>query len=211
MQAIFKQNLVKNLPDTYKKSVGSNNHKLFEVEQAAMTAVRADLQSVDNIIDINNATGKTLDLYGERVGQARGLASDEKYLMLIKAKIARNMCNGTYPSVIKALCTTFNCEPSEVYIEESETPCKVNAATLPLTAINSVDFTIPQTLALIKALLPVGVSLETYFFEGTFEFSDVENEYDENTGFAPFENASERDIGGILGAIGNADDVLLPI
>ena len=94
MQAEYNENLVKNLPDAYKKTTDSNNFKILEVERLALSDVRASLQEVANILDINNAKGKTLDLYGERVGQARGLADDDKYLLMIKAKLMRNLSNG---------------------------------------------------------------------------------------------------------------------
>lgn len=164
---------------------------------------------VYDILDINNATGKTLDLYGERVGQARGLADDSKYLLMIKAKIMRNISNGSYTSIINSLCMTFDCDPSQIIIVETEKPCTIEIVSLPLSVINGAGLTASQTLAIIKSLLPIGVSIESYLFDGTFEFSDSENEYDESTGFCDVEGGT---IGGYLGITqGDAGETILPI
>lgn len=203
-------NLVKNLPDAYAKTTDSNNFKILEIERVACEDLRTTLQSIDNILDLNNAKGNTLDLYGERVGQARGLANDDKYLLMIKSKILRNLSNGSYPSIANAICSTFNCEPSQVLIIDDTEPCTVKIVTLPLSIINSAGLTTSQTVAIIKSILPVGISLTSFFFEGTFEFSAEENEYDEEKGFANSE--SDQSIGGYLGVTGSdTTDELLPI
>lgn len=209
MQAEFNSNLVKNLPDAFKKTTDSNNFKILEIERIACNDLRERLQDIGDILDINNATGKTLDLYGERVGQPRGLATDEKYILMIKSKIMRNISVGSYPSVVNAICETFNCEPSQVLITENEEACTITVAALPLSVINAAGLTTSQTVALIKSMLPVGISVKTFMFEGTFEFSDSENDYDDEKGFCDIEGGT---IGGYLG-VTNADinEELLPI
>lgn len=210
MQAEFNENLVKNLPDAFKKTTDSNNYKILEIEKRTLADIRADLQEIDNILDINNARGKTLDLYGERVGQVRGVADDDKYILMIKAKIMRNLSNGSYPSIVNAICETFSCEPSQVYITDGDEPFTVNVVTLPLEVINKAGLSTTQTLAIIKSMLPVGVSLQSFLFDGTFEFSANEDDYDEEKGFAISE--SDQSIGGYLGATqGDETDIILPI
>lgn len=209
MQAEFNSNLVKNLPDAFKKTTDSNNFKILEIERIACNDLRDRLRDISDILDINNATGKSLDMYGERVGQPRGLATDDKYILMIKSKIMRNISVGTYPSVVNAICETFNCEPSQVLITENEEACTITVAALPLAIINAAGLTTSQTVAMIKAMLPVGISVKTFMFEGTFEFSDSENDYDEEKGFCVVEGGT---VGGYLG-VTNADinEELLPI
>lgn len=209
MQAEFNsKSHVKNLPDAYKKTTDSNNFKILEIERIACQDLRSGLQEVSNILDINNATGKTLDYYGERVGQARGVANDVKYLLMIKAKIMRNISNGSYQSIADALCMTFGCEPSQILIVEGEEPCSVKIVTLPLEIINSAGLTISQTLALVQSMLPVGTNVSSFLFEGSFEFGTAENEYDEEKGFADDAGV----IGGFFGATGaDITDEILPI
>lgn len=210
MQAEFNRNLVKNLPDAFKKTPDSNNFKILEIERVAITDIKEGLQAIDNILDINNAKGKTLDLYGERVGQARGLADDDKYILMIKAKNMRNLSNGSYPSIISALCETFSCDPSQIFITDGDEPYTVKIVTLPLEVINKAGLTTSQTIAIIKSMLPVGVTLTSFLFEGTFEFGANEDDYDEEKGFAISED--DQSIGGYFGAMqGDETDIILPI
>lgn len=204
-------NHVKNLPDAYKKTNDSNNYKILEMERLAGEYLMERLQAIDNILDVNNATGKTLDLYGERVGQARGLADDEKYLLMIKAKIMRNLSNGSYTSIVDAICATFDCPPEEVYIKESENkPCTVESVELPLERIVEAGLTASQAIQIIESLLPTGITLEFQFYEGTFEFGETEDEYDETKGFAISEE--DQSIGGYLGYVsGDKNEEILPI
>ena len=211
MQAEFNRGEhIKNLPDAYLKTPDSNNYKILELERYECEKLRESLRDVDEILDIDKATGATLDLYGERVGQARGQATDEKYRLMIKAKIARNLSNGTYPSVIRALCQTFSCDPSEVWIINGDEPCSVKILSFPLLAVGEAGLTVSQTLAIVESLLPICISITSYVFDGTFQFSDVEDEYDENAGFA---DAEHGNIGGCFGLASsdNDDDTILPI
>lgn len=204
-----KDNYAKNLPDSFRKDNESNNFKILENERLAVEEHLNDLYSIYEIINIDNAYGKTLDRYGERVGQPRGLANDEQYILMIKAKIMRALGNGTYSSVLNSLCMTFGCEPESVYIEETEEPCLVKMVTLPLDILNSSGMTVTQVTQLIKTLLPICVRLDGLSLEGTFEFSDSENVYDEAKGFCDVEGGS---IGGYLGYMSSDEnEPILPI
>ena len=91
--AFNKLNHAKNLPDAYRKDKDSNNYKILEVERDAVSQLNAMLNQIYEITDLENATGKTLDLYGEKIGQDRGKATDEQYRVLIRAKAVRNLVN----------------------------------------------------------------------------------------------------------------------
>ena len=218
MQAEFNKNLVKNLPDAYKKTKDSNNFKILEVERVACDDLRHGLRQIFNayaetpeeegILNINNAKGKTLDLYGARVGQMRGVAEDEKYLLMIKAKIMRNTSNGNHEDIVKALCATFDCEPSLVMLTEGDEPFTVNLTKLPMDRVTNVGLTTSQAKELIESLLPIGVKLASFIIDGTLTFGTDENEYDEDLGFAD----ETQTFGGYFGAT-NSDlsDNTLPI
>ena len=92
-----------NLPDVFCKSKESNNFKLLELERLTLEEYRKTLQELFDMIKLENATGKTLDLYGETVGQARGRATDEQYILMIKAKLMQNLSNGSYQSELRTL------------------------------------------------------------------------------------------------------------
>ena len=209
------ENHVKNLPDFYNKKESSNNYKLLLIEKEAIDALRVDQNAVFDSLDINNATGFTLDLYGEMVGQQRGVATDDQFRCMIRSKIMRNMSDGDYASVTKAVVATFDCTPQEIYIKPKEddegnfVPCVVELVTLPLGVISKAGLTTKQTVQLIQSLLPICVTLESFLFEGTFTFSNIEDEYNENAGFCDVEGGT---IGGYFGILyGQDDEPILPI
>ena len=212
MKNFISENLAKNLPDAYKKNTDSNNYKILEIERDFCQKLRQDLADVDDILSFENATSKTLDLYGERIGQRRGLATDAQYILMLKAKIMRTMSNGSYNSVINAVCKTFDCKPSDIIVEESTNPCAIKTLSIPITIINKAGLSSSQTHQIIRSLLPIGIKLDEYLLEGTFSFADSEGVYDEAAGFALAENAGADDVGGYLGATGSDNnDNILPI
>lgn len=204
-----KDNYAKNLPDSFVKDKDSNNYKILENERYVVEEHLNDLYGIYEILNIDNAYGKTLDIYGERVGQPRGLATDSQYILMIKAKIMRSLGNGTYPSVLKSLCMTFGCNAEQVYIMETEEPCQVKMVTLPLDILNTSGMTVNQVTQLIKSILPICITIDSLSLEGTFEFSDGENDYDETKGFCDAEGGS---IGGYLGYMSSDEnEPILPI
>lgn len=202
-------NLVKNLPDAFCKDKDSNNYRILENERLSIEDHLSDLYDIYELVYLDNAYGKTLDRYGERVGQPRGLATDEQYILMIKAKIMRALGNGTYPSIINSICMTFGCKPSEVYIAETDEPCKIKMVTLPLAVLNATGMTVKQTSKLVKSLLPICIRMDTLSLEGTFEFSDNENDYDISRGFCDIDGGT---IGGYLGYLSSdTNEPILPI
>lgn len=203
-------NHVNNLPDCYNKDTSKNNYKILATEKAVTDGLRKDIEAIYGVLDLNNATGKTLDLYGEMMNQPRGQASDDQYIFMIRSKIMRNISGGDYKSVVKAICQTFDCEPSEVRIKETEQPCTVELVSLPLGNINTAGLTITQTIAMIKQLLPICTSVESVYFDGTFEFSAAaEYEEDDKAGFCDVESGTT---GGYFGDFySEENEIILPI
>ena len=208
MARFNRENFVKNLPDTYAKSTSSNNYKILEIERTASETLRESLGEIYEILDIDNATGKTLDLYGERVGQARGLMNDDQYRVLIKAKIMRNLVNGTNQAICEALCYTFGCERSDICMTEYM-PCVIMVTEFPVEKVNEAGFTATQALTIIRSLLPICMTLEPIVVDGTFCFAAGEDEYDDSAGFTDVEGGT---IGGTLSSIyGAEENIPLPI
>lgn len=208
MRYFNKTNHAKNLPDTYRKDVNSNNYKILETERDACEVLRKTLNEVYGILDIDNAIGETLDMYGERIGRPRGNTTDEQYIILLKAKIMRNLANGSYRGVCGAICATFGCDINALKFEDSDNPCSIKATVFPVQEINAAGFTASQALAIIKSLLPVCVTLEPIAIDGTFEFADAENVIDNNAGFTDVEGGT---IGGTFGWIYGGEGNALPI
>lgn len=201
----YDTDLAKNLTDAFLKPSDSNNYKILEIERGQIEAYIDDLREIYSMLNIDVAYGATLDRYGERVGVPRGDATDEQYRVMIKAKIMRSLGNGTYPSVIKSLCATFNSEVDETDIYESDIPCTVENAILPFRALQESGMTMEQIIELIQTLLPITVTLGALDLTGTFEFSEIDDEHDELKGFAN----DDGSIGGYFGC--TSRDSTIPI
>lgn len=163
---------VKRLPDAYYKGEDSNNYKLLHLNELATADFQSDLSDVLNCLDVMNATGKTLDLYGETIGQSRGKLDDAQYRLLILNKIGRNLCNGDYNSVVSLLAQMFNGNPADIVLKEADDPCKVTIVKFPLDLLANAGFSGEQAVLIIEMLLPVCVRLTDIEFNGTFEFMD---------------------------------------
>lgn len=206
----FQENYIKNLPDCYNKNTSSNNYKIFQLLKHDEESFRKALSELADSLDLDKASGFTLDLYGQTVGQNRGQTTDAQYLILIKTKIEKNRCSGNYESIVNCICRILNCEPSDVLIEEQNAPCVVKLSKISLDAILNADFTPSQFTQIVKTLLPVGITLETSVYEGTFEFADGENVASTTAGFRATE--TDETMGGYFGALSNDNgQSILPI
>jgi len=178
----FKPIYSENLPDAYKKDSSSNTYKILSAPKSKIDELKTTINAVYQSLDLDQAEGATLDLYGDMLGQKRGFASDQQYRAMIKSVITRNLMNGDINSIINAICLTFNCEPSSVKISEiGNTAIKIES--LPYNIINYVGLSANQTVQLIRALVPIGVTVTSTELVGTFEFGATEGEFDEDKGF----------------------------
>lgn len=199
----FKSVYVDNLPDAYRKDTDSNNYKILNIQKIEIDGIKKDTEDVYNTLDLDQATGKTLDLYGDMLGQARGYATDDQYRVMIKAKIVRNLMTGSLDSIINAGCLMFGCEPNEMHIVEDESPASVKIISLPYRVINYVGLSASQVVELIIKLVPVGITVKSAELQGTFEFGTTDSEYDEEKGFAISE--ADQSIGGYVGYVYSAE------
>ncbi len=192
---------VNKLPDSYAKG-NSNNYKLLNLNELAIADVKADIQAVMDALDLQRATGRTLDLYGETVGQQRGVLNDEQYKIMILTRLGMNVAQGNYKTIIGMLTQIFNCKPTEIVLKDGAEPCTVELDTFPLEVILSAGFSSSQAVEIIESLLPVGVHVDNANFEGTFEFAETADVYDEAAGFADV----EQTIGGYFGLLVGDDE-----
>lgn len=193
---------VKKLPDSYAKWQGSNNEKLLRLNELAVADIKADQEALFNSLDLMTATGYTLDIYGDMVGQKRGNLNDDQYRYMILTRIAINTVQGNYESIIDVVTRIFNCKPSDIILRDGEKPCTVEVQAFPLTILVDAGFTSTQAIELIEQLLPICVTIDTANFEGTFEFADTADAYDEAKGFGNV----EQTIGGYLGLLLGDDE-----
>ncbi|WP_302326277.1 hypothetical protein [Enterocloster lavalensis] len=202
------------LPDCYRKDQESNNVKILELGRLAAEQLRTDIQAVLESLDLGHATGKTLDLYGDMLGQRRGLLNDEQYRYMLLSKIGRNTVQGDYNSIMATLVLMFGSQMGDITlddleVEEEERPCVVKLTKFPVQILISAGFSSRQAVAMIESLLPICVTLAADNFEGTFEFAESVGVYDELAGYGNV----EQTIGGYLGLYLGDDDKIpvLPI
>ena len=200
----FKSVYVNNLPDVYRKDTDSNNYKILNIQKIEVDGIKKDTEDVYNTLDLDQATGKTLDLYGDMLGQARGYATDDQYRVMIKSRLVRNLMTGSLDSIITAGCLMFGCEPNEMHIIEDSSPAGVKVISLPYRVINYVGLSASQVIELIIKLVPVGITVKSAELQGTFEFGTTDSEYDEDKGFAISE--ADQSIGGYVGYIYSAEN-----
>lgn len=205
---------VERLPDCYRKDPESNNLKMLELGRLAAEQLRADIQAVLESLDLGCATGKTLDLYGDMLGQRRGVLNDEQYRYMLLSKIGRNTVQGDYNSIMATLILMFGSQMGDITLDdlevvEEERPCVVKLTKFPVQVLISAGFSSRQAVTMIESLLPTCVTLAADNFEGTFEFAESAGVYDELAGFGNM----EQTIGGYLGLYLGDDDKIpvLPI
>lgn len=205
---------IERLPDCYRKDSQSNNHRLLELNRQPVQELRQDIQAVMDALDLNAAGGRTLDLYGDMLQQRRGLLNDEQYRYMLLSKIGRNTVQGDYKSIMDTLVLMFGSRMGDITLddlelEEEERPCVVKLTKFPVFVLVNAGFSSRQAVEMIESLLPICVTLSADNFEGTFEFADAADVYDELAGFGDI----EQTIGGYLGLyLGDDDNIpVLPI
>ena len=198
---IEQTDLVKKLPDCYEKKATGNNNKLLSLSKNLTDQLKKAVNDLEKSLDLNLAYGKTLDLYGAMYEQNRGGFEDTRYRYLILTKIARNMASADYESVLSHTVTMFNCNEEDVALDDVGN-CTVKLTKMPVDVLLSAGFTSRQAVAMTETLLPVAVNLEAEVFEGTFEFSAVDNEFSEESGF---------DYGTFSMLIGEDEEIPLPV
>lgn len=205
---------VNRLPDCYRKDPDSNNYKLLELGREETEKLRSDIQAVLDALDINHAAGATLDLYGTMLGQRRGLLNDEQYRYMLLSKIGRNTVQGDYNSIMRNLVLMFGGQMGDIALDdlevvEEERPCVVKLTKFPISVLVNAGFSSRQAVQMIELLLPICVTLAADNFEGTFEFAEMDQEYDKTAGFADL----KQTIGGFFGLLLGEDEKIpiLPI
>lgn len=198
---------VKRLPDSYRKDIGSNNDNMLKLNEIMGEEYSNDMQDVMDSLDISKATGVTLDLYGQMLGQKRGQLNDDQYRYMIYVRIARNISTGDINNIVTLISMILQADISLIKITEVF-PAKIEVLSIPLGALILAGYSVEQMVALINLILPAGVSVATANFEGTFEFDEADDTYDELKGFAD----DAQTIGGYLGIdTGDISKFPLPI
>lgn len=188
-----------NLSDAFKKTEDSNNYKLLHINAESKAKIEQVFDDLGGLLDLDNAYGVYLDLYGEMFNVKRGQSDDDKLRILIKSKIGQNFADGRHDKIVEALAFILQCEKSEIKLKNGSATGSVVLDDIPLNVLITAGFNANDVNALIAGLLPVGVTLTSFVYSGTFEFGTTESEQDSAKGFAD----ADGTIGGYLGLIEN--------
>ena len=198
---IEQTDLVKKLPDCYEKKAEGNNNKLLSLSKNLTDQFKKTLKDLEDSLDLNLAYGKTLDLYGTMYEQNRGGFEDTRYRYLILTKVARNMVGANYQSVLEHMAKMFNCNQEDIALDDIGN-CTVKLTKMPIEVLLGAGFTSKQAVVMTESLLPLTINLVADVFEGTFEFSAIDNDFSEESGF---------DYGTLSMLFGEDEDIPLPV
>lgn len=198
----------KHLPDAFCKYAESNNNKMLTLYSELKAKANNDMLEIFESLDLYQAIGYTLDLFGDFVGQKRGSLTDDQYRILILVKIARNVANTDFNAIINVLSLILNCEKSAISLENGENPATIKILNLPLKVLIAVGFTASQAIDILNLLLPVTVTLDGANFDGTFEFGSIDaDNYAPDKGFGNIEQST----GGYFGLFIEGSGGKLPV
>ena len=149
----------KNLPDAFRKDEGANNRRILEIEKNATDQLREAVSAIFDSLDIDKATGSTLDLYGEMYGQARGGFTDEQYRLKIRQRLAMASAGTDYNSIVNALAGMIGSPAEAICLEDGAVSGNVDVVQFPYDTLQGAGFTVPQVRDMIESLLPAGVRI----------------------------------------------------
>lgn len=156
----FQDNYIKNFPDCYDKGTNSNFYKIMQLLRYDEDNFRAVLQELHNCLDLDDATGFSLDLYGEMLGQLRDNATDDQYRALIKLKIAQQRSEIDCNSIINTLSSTLGVAPEQFKITDAEISGFVDIE-IPVDTLMGAGLSIETVYKALKQLLTAGVGIRS--------------------------------------------------
>lgn len=95
-----------------------NLRKLMQIFSDELTILQKTIDRVNEWRDIDKAEGQTLDDIGTNVKRYRGKLNDAFYRVLLKAKIAQNLSDGTINTMIKIIALMLSMDSKKVRIKE---------------------------------------------------------------------------------------------
>lgn len=156
------KSIVRLFTDHFRKDPESNTYKLMQLFSSELELLKETNDRILDWRDIDQAEGAALDLIGRNLNQPRGGANDEKYRILLKTKVARNLANGTINNFIHAVAYTLGVPKSEVKVKEmweDGFPATLAINLIPLDKIISAGFTSVEFEQLLETLVAAGVQL----------------------------------------------------
>lgn len=149
------------ITDALNKNPNSNIGKIFQVFAQEYKDINDTLLTMQEWTDLEKAEGKGLEDIGEDINQKRGNANDAKFRLLIRAKRARSLADGTINQMINALATTLNIETKEIKVQQLHDiePASLMIETIPVEKIINAGMNTSEFETIIESLAAAGVSV----------------------------------------------------
>lgn len=164
-------NNISKMPDCYNKSATSNLYKLMELLNLYDGDYKRDINDISSDRGVEFASGKTLDYYGEMVGEPRNGATDTQYRINIFQKIGRTLSSSNCDAIITLISQMFGIQPTDFELVEGDT--SVTIAGLDLALLESTGYKSSRIGEMIADLIPAGVELKSLIFAGTLAVLDI--------------------------------------
>lgn len=198
------KDMLSRFTDAYNKHPNSNLGRLVSILHSQFQNIENVLETIQEWREIDQAQGTTLDRIGENIVQARGIATDEVYRILLKSKVARNLSKTDINTIVEVLALALDCHVSEIRIEEKymnpnePEPAALSLLCVPIARLNEVGMSPYQFAQIIQKTVAAGVRVAQIDLFGTFILASKRAEVEKSKfGFANVEMTR----GGALGTV----------
>lgn len=170
------QTLVSRFTDYFYKRQDGNLYKLLSIIADELQHAKTTIDTVRAYRSVETAEGVGLDVIGANVGQPRGIADDETYRTLIKARILRNRTDGTVNMVSEVLSTVLSTD--EFTIRESwqdnETQPAIKIRDVSLDTLLDSGNSLIDFVAVAQRTVAAAVRVDEVYVDGDFILTDVD-------------------------------------
>lgn len=202
----MKDKIIKKLTDAYNKNPDSNLGKIIGIMVSPFGELQETFEKIESWRSIDEAEGQVLDDIGVDINQYRGKSSDSIYRIMLKSKTARDLSTGDTNTIIEVLSMAIDAKKEDVGIVDDwidgGDAAAIKIIEVPIEALNKVGMSSEQFIKFVSATLAAGVYLKSIDLLGTFEYGSINEDYDEEKGFADI----DQTVGGYYGALYEAEE-----
>lgn len=165
-------NILENLKEkliSYVSTKGNFVKKLKLIAEE-IEEVKVSFDDVEQVKDLKQAYGQTLDNYGSNIGERRKGNTDNLYRLLIRIKIAENTSDATIDYIVQALALALDRDEKEINIEEGwnfideEQPASLYLS-FPSEVFKDYNITYDRFIQLFNSVVAAGVSTDFFINE----------------------------------------------
>lgn len=203
MRSVDLINKYQELPDVYTKADGSNNRKKWQVFAEALEDLNTVFGQIEEMEDLANVYGQTLDYFGVNYGVNRNGLSDNAYRALIFARRANTIGGNSVDRILEFL--SFYVDMSRLSLVELWDV----SANFFLDGTQNLDGTWELSSVAIGLFLDGELDLDGSWFLSGIPLSTYRGFYVQATGITSEERAILTSVlpflkaGGIYGVIEN--------